>query len=52
MRAREVRAEVERLVGEQVPRASIKSYLHRGTYGSKPIFERVSHGRYRLLRDQ
>lgn len=48
MRVKEIRAEVERLLGEPISRHSIKSYLHRGTYKSKPIFERVSHGRYRL----
>jgi hypothetical protein len=47
MRVREIRAEVERLLGELVSRPAIKSYLHRGTHSSKPIFERVSHGRYR-----
>jgi hypothetical protein len=45
---REIRGEVDRLLGEAVSQHSIKSYLHRRTYGSKPIFERVSHGRYRL----
>jgi len=47
MRVREIRAEVGRLLGEPVFCASIKSFLHRGTHSSKPIFERVSHGRYR-----
>jgi hypothetical protein len=49
LRVKEIWAEVERLLGEPISRHSIKSYLHRGTYASKPIFERVSHGRYRLL---
>jgi hypothetical protein len=48
LRVREIWAEVERLLGEPVSRHSVKSYLHRRTYSSKPIFERVSHGRYRL----
>jgi len=51
LRVREIWAEVERLLGESVSRGSVKSYLHRGTYGSKPIFERVRHGRYRLRED-
>jgi hypothetical protein len=50
LRVREIRAEVERLLGEPVSRHSIKSYLHRGTYSSRPTFERFSHGRYRLRR--
>jgi hypothetical protein len=49
LRVKEIWSEVERLLGEEVSRHSIKSYLHRGSTGSKPIFERVSHGRYRLL---
>jgi hypothetical protein len=45
---KEIRAEVERLLGEKVSPHSIKSYLHRGTYGSKPAFERIRHGHDRL----
>lgn len=52
LRLKEIWVEVERLLGGAVSRHSIKSYLHRGTYGSKPIFERVRHGRYRLLRGE
>src|SRR6266540_3023563 len=48
---REIWHEVERLLGDSVSRGSVKSYLHRGTYASKPIFERVKHGRYRLRDD-
>jgi hypothetical protein len=48
MRVKEVRAEVERLLGEPISRHSVESYLPRGTYSSKPIFERVSRARYRL----
>jgi hypothetical protein len=49
LRVREIRAEVERLLGESVSRYSIKSYLHRGCHGANPQFEHVSRGRYRLL---
>jgi hypothetical protein len=49
---KEIWASVERLVGSSVSRHSVKSYLHRGSNGSKPIFERVSHGRYRLRGNQ
>src|SRR5439155_25854314 len=48
LRAREIWAEVERLLGSSVSRHSIKSYLHRGSYGSTAMFERVNHGGYRL----
>jgi HB1/ASXL restriction endonuclease-like protein with HTH domain len=48
LRVKEIWREVEQLLGESVSRHSIKSYLHHGTYSSKPIFERVRHGRYRL----
>src|SRR5437016_13322606 len=48
LRVREIWAEVERLLDSSVSRHSIKSYLHRGSYGSTAMFERVSHGRYRL----
>ena len=50
MRVREVRSEVERLLGEAVSRQSIKSCLHRGTHGPGALFERVEHGIYRLRR--
>jgi hypothetical protein len=45
---KDIWAEVERLLRETVSRHSVKSYLHRGTHCSTPIFERVGHGRYRL----
>jgi hypothetical protein len=49
LRVKEIWREVEQLVDEPVSRHSVKSYLHRGTYDRK-IFERVRHGRYRLIR--
>ena len=51
LRVRDIWREVERLLGQSVSRHSVKSYLHRGTYASTPIFERVDHGRYRLSDD-
>jgi hypothetical protein len=48
---KEISAEVERLLGKPISRHSIKSYLHRGTCASKPIFKR-NHGRYRLRTDE
>jgi hypothetical protein len=51
LRVKDIWAEVGQRLGEPVSRHSVKSYLHRGTYGSKPIFERVRHGRYRLRSD-
>jgi hypothetical protein len=52
LRVSEIWSEVERLLGEPVSRHSIKSYLQRSSTGSKPIVERVSHGRYQLLNDR
>jgi hypothetical protein len=50
LRVKEIWHEVERLLGESVSRDSVKSYLHRGASSTKPVFERVRHGRYRLAR--
>jgi len=48
LRVKEIQVSVERLLGSSVSRHSIKSYLHERCQGSKPIFEQVSRGRYRL----
>jgi hypothetical protein len=51
LRVKEIWREVEQVLGEPVSRHSVKSYLHRGTYSSTTIFERIGYGRYRLRRD-
>jgi hypothetical protein len=51
LRMYEVHLAVEELLGESVSRSSVKNYLAAGTDRRKTrLFERVSRGRYRLLR--
>src|SRR5439155_10584517 len=45
----EVHERVEELLGGSVSRSSVKNYLAQGCLRRKPLFERVSPGRYRLL---
>jgi hypothetical protein len=46
----EVHLAVEELLGEPVPRSSVKNYLASGATTRKTkLFERVGRGRYRLL---
>lgn len=42
----EIHAAVEKKVGQDVPRSSVRSYLNINTPGQ---FERVGHGKYRLI---
>jgi hypothetical protein len=51
MRAKEIRAGVEELLGSPVSRHLIKSHLHGGYHRDPPRFERLARGRYRLLLD-
>jgi hypothetical protein len=51
LRARDVHARVELLLGEQVSRGSVKSILAGRCQGKGRLFVRISHGRYTLLRD-
>jgi hypothetical protein len=44
----EVHQRVEELLGGSVSRSSVKNYLAQGCLRRKPLFERVSRGRYRL----
>jgi predicted mannosyl-3-phosphoglycerate phosphatase (HAD superfamily) len=49
LRMIEVHQAVEELLGEPVPRSSVKNYLASGAgRHNTPVFERVSYGRYRL----
>jgi hypothetical protein len=51
LRVIEIHAAVEDLLGEPVSRSSVKNYLARGCDRRKTLlFERVSRGRYCLLR--
>ncbi len=49
LRVREIKTEVERLLGGPVARGSVKSYLANRCRGKAPLFERTARGRYRLL---
>jgi hypothetical protein len=50
LRAREVHARVELLLGERVSRGSVKSILAGRCQGKERLFVRISRGRYRLVR--
>jgi hypothetical protein len=45
----EIHAAIEDLLGEPVAQSSVKNYLARGCRRRRPVVERVSHGRYRLI---
>ncbi|HEY5159702.1 MAG TPA: hypothetical protein VII83_01400 [Gaiellaceae bacterium] len=51
MRAHEIQAAAERLVGESLRCTSVKAALSAGVAGEKPRFRRVRHGVYQLARD-
>jgi hypothetical protein len=46
---RDIRTEVERLLGGPVSRFSVYDYLLVRSKGAKPLFERTRHGHYRLV---
>jgi hypothetical protein len=48
LRARDVHAAVEALLGEPVSRSSVKNCLSRHSAGQDPRFERLAQGHYRL----
>jgi hypothetical protein len=48
LRAREVHARVELLLGERVSRGSVKAILAARCQGNDQLFVRISRGRYRL----
>lgn len=50
MRATQIHAAVERLLGRSVSKDSVDSCLSMGARGKEPRFERVSPGYYRLVR--
>jgi hypothetical protein len=41
-------ARVERLLGEPIPKSSVKNSLAKRSSGADPLFERVGRGLYRL----
>ena len=48
MRFIKVHARVERLLGPPVAKLSVKNYPAKRSKGRRPLFERVSHGHYRI----
>ena len=46
----EIRAIVEEEIPEPFGRSTVKNALARGAKGPNPIYERVGHGRYQLLK--
>lgn len=48
MRARDIHAEVEELLGRSVPVSSVKNWLAKQAQGEKPRLVRLDRGRYRL----
>lgn len=49
MRARDIHAEVEELLGRSVPASSVKNWLAKNVQGEQPLFVRLDRGRYRLI---
>ena len=49
MRAGEIHIEVERVLGRQVPRSSVKNHLASKCVGDRVLFVRLGRGRYRLM---
>lgn len=47
---REIHAVVEEELGGSVAKSSVRSYLQIGTRSTSRIFERVGHGRYKLVK--
>jgi hypothetical protein len=45
----EIHNAVEPILGSPVSRSSVKNYLARGCQRRRPVLERISHGRYRLI---
>jgi hypothetical protein len=48
LRVRDIKAQVEQLLGNSVSRHSVKSYLHRGCDRDPPQFTHPARGRYRV----
>jgi hypothetical protein len=48
MRARDIHAEVEELLGRAVPASSLKNWLAENAQGENPRLVRLGRGRYRL----
>lgn len=49
MRARDIHAEVEDVLGRSVPVSSVKNWLAKHVQGEKPRLVRLDRGRYRLV---
>ena len=52
LRARDVHARVELLLGERVSRSSVKSMLALRCQGENRLFERLGHGHYKPVREK
>lgn len=50
LRVRDVHQSVQRILGAEVPRSSVRSFLQRRSRGTAPLFEHTTRGRYRLIR--
>lgn len=50
LRVRDVHAHVEQILGGEVSRSSVRSFLHRRSRGRTPMFERIARDSYRLRR--
>jgi hypothetical protein len=51
LRARDIDARVELMLGERVSRGSVKSILAGRCQGDNRLFVRISRGRYRILEE-
>jgi hypothetical protein len=49
MRARDIHADVEQLLGRPVPASSVKNWLAKEVQGDQPRVVRLGRGRYRLV---
>lgn len=52
MRACDIHAAVENLLGQPVPTSSIKDWLAKHVKGDRPQLVRLGRGRYRVVRDR
>jgi hypothetical protein len=49
MRARDIHADVEELLGRSVPASSVKNWLAKHAQGNQPRVVRLKRGKYRLV---
>jgi hypothetical protein len=51
MRARDIHAEVEDLIGQPVSPSAVKNWLAKNVQGSQPVLVRLGRGRYVLAQE-